>query len=60
MGADIARVVTQVVTINVAALVVLVVLSFVGGSLAMYGLERFDAWLRRRDEKRPPPASDQD
>jgi hypothetical protein len=37
-----------------------VVLSFVGGSLAMYGLERFDAWLRRRDEKRPPPASDQD
>ena len=43
----------MLVTVNVAALVVLIVLSFVGSVLALEGLEKLDLWMRRRDEKRP-------
>ena len=53
MNANIAEVVTLLVTVNVVALVALVPLSFIGSALALHGLEKLDVWLRRKDEKRP-------
>jgi hypothetical protein len=52
MSAGIGEVVLMVVVVNVAALVVLVPLSFVGAALALDGLAKLDSWLRRRDERR--------
>jgi hypothetical protein len=53
MSAGIGEVVSLLVAVNAAALVVLVILSFVGSALALDGLEKLDSWLRRRDHRRP-------
>ena len=50
----------MLVALNAAALVVLVPLSFIGSALALDGVARLDAWLRRRDERRPSkPVTDE-
>jgi hypothetical protein len=59
MNADIAEVVTMIVAVNAAAVVVLVVLSFIGSMLALDGLAKLDEWMRRRDEKPPSSLYDQ-
>jgi hypothetical protein len=56
MSAGIGEVVLMLVAVNLAALVVLVPLSFVGSALALDGLEKLDSWLRRKDERRPSGA----
>ncbi|HUR57300.1 MAG TPA: hypothetical protein VM029_06300 [Opitutaceae bacterium] len=58
MNADIARVVGTIVAANVAAMFVLVALSFLGGAWALDGLEKLDVWLRRKGEDRSRPVED--
>ena len=57
MNADVAEVVTMLVAVNVAALLALVALSFIGSVLALEGLEKLDGWMRRKDERPSAPAS---
>src|SRR5687768_570629 len=56
MNADIGEVVIMIVAVNAGAMLLLVVMSFVGSALALEGLERLDTWMGRQDEKRPPPS----
>ena len=53
MPKEIAEVVTMLAAVNGAAVIVMVVLSFVGSALALEGLEWLDGWIRRREERRP-------
>jgi hypothetical protein len=55
MNSEIAEVVTMIVTVNAAAVVLLIVLSFVGSALALEGLAKLDTWIRLREGKRPSP-----
>ena len=54
MTDDVAKVVTMLVTVNAAAVMVMIALSFLGGVLALEGLEKLDGWMRRRDGRRAP------
>jgi hypothetical protein len=51
MNTDIAKMVTLVVTVNVAAMFLVVILSFVGSVWALEWLEKLDTWLRREHDK---------
>ena len=54
MSAGIGEVVLLLVIVNAAALVVLVILSFIGSAFALNGLEKLDSWLSRREHRRLP------
>jgi hypothetical protein len=51
MSAGVAEVVTMLLTINAAAVAVLVPLSFIASALALEGLEKLDGWMRRKEER---------
>lgn len=47
-----AQVIMLFVAVNVAAMFLLLVLSFAGSALALDWLEKLDAWIRRKEERR--------
>ena len=43
----------MIVAVNAAAVVLMIILAFVGSAIALEGLAKLDTWLRIREGKRP-------
>jgi hypothetical protein len=52
MDSRVAEIIKLVAIAQTAAMIVMVPLSIIASVYALDGLEKFDLWLRRRDEKR--------